>query len=363
MKLEIEHSDLVKAMNSAASVVDKRNVVPILGHVKIATNGDSVLFTTTNLEAEIQIKKPARVTGEGVTTVSANLLKDIAARMPAGSLVSMEIKDHDLIVKAGRQRYKIATLDADDFPELSAQGFESEQQLDGETFAHILSRVKTAMSKEETRYYLKGIAMQYRDDALVFVATDGHRLVKESITGEIVQDVIIPDTAVHVIERLAGETDTVTLHVSETKIKLDAGDTVFTSKVIDGTFPDWTRVVPPLSDNVMSADAGQINIAASGVAVVSDQRTKSVKLTMSPNSANLSVRGADNFGEGDVDCEWNGEDGFAIGLNAQYLSDVLKLADKGTIRLHMSRATEPVRVVFDESPETVAVVMPMMVNS
>lgn len=363
MKLEIEHSDLVKAMNSAASVVDKRNVVPILGHVKIATNGDSVLFTTTNLEAEIQVKKPARVTGEGVTTVSANLLKDIAARMPAGSLVSMEIKDQDLIVKAGRQRYKMATLDADDFPELSAQGFESEQQIDGETFAHILSRVKTAMSKEETRYYLKGIAMQYRDDALVFVATDGHRLVKESLSGESVPDVIIPDAAVHVMERLAGEADTVTLHVSDSKIKIDAGDTIFTSKVIDGTFPDWTRVVPALSDNVMSADAGDINVAASGVAVVSDQRTKSVKLTMSPNSANLSVRGADNFGEGDVDCEWNGEDGFAIGLNAQYLSDVLKLADKGVIKLHMSGASDPVRVVFDESPETVAVVMPMRVNS
>lgn len=363
MKLEIEHGDLVKAMNSAASVVDKRNVIPILGHVKIATNGNSVLFTTTNLEAEIQVKKPARVSGEGVTTVSANLLKDIAARMPAGSLVSMEIKDQDLIIKAGRQRYKMATLDADDFPELSAQGFESEQQLDGDTFAHTLSRVKTAMSKEETRYYLKGIALQYRDDALVFVATDGHRLVKESLSGESVPDVIIPDAAVHVMERLAGDADTVTLYVSDTKVKIEAGDTVFTSKVIDGTFPDWTRVVPALSDNVMSADAGHINVAASGVAVVSDQRTKSVKLTMSPKSANLSVRGADNFGEGDVDCDWNGEDGFAIGLNAQYLSDVLKLADKGTIRLHMSRATAPVRVVFDESPETVAVVMPMRIDS
>lgn len=362
MKLEIEHGDLVKAMNSAASVVDKRNVIPILGHVKIATNGDSVLFTTTNLEAEIQIKKPARVTSEGVTTVSANLLKDIAARLPAGSLVSMDIDGGDLIVKSGRQRYKMATLDADDFPELSAQGFESEQQLDGETFAHILSRVKTAMSKEETRYYLKGIAMQNRDDVLVFVATDGHRLVKESLSGESVPDVIIPDAAVHVMERLAGNADTVTLHVSETKIKLDAGDTVFTSKVIDGTFPDWTRVVPPLSDNVMSADAGKINVVAAGVAVVSDQRTKTVKLSLSADSVNLSVHGADNFAEGDVDCEWNGEDGFAIGLNAQYLADAMNLADKGTIKLHMASAGDPLRVVFDESPETVAVVMPVRLN-
>ena len=361
MKIEIEHADLVKAMTAAASVVDKRNVIPILGHVKIATNGDSVLFTTTNLDSEIRISKPAQVSVEGVTTVSANLLKDIASRLPSGSLVTMEIKEHDLIVKSGRQRYKMATLDADDFPEMSKQEFDSVQKIDGETLAHILSRVKTAMSKEETRYFLRGIALQYRDDGLVFVATDGHRLVKESLAGESVPDTIIPDTAVLVIEKLADDVESVTLHVSESKIKVDAGDTVFTSKTIDGTFPDWTRVVPELSTNIMSADAGQINVAASGVAVVSDQRTKAVKLKVNSGSVNLSVRSTDNFAENDVDCEWSGEDGFEIGLNAQYLADALKLADKGTIRLHMSGSGDPIRVVFDESPDTVAVVMPVRV--
>lgn len=359
MKLTICRNELLKAAQSAANIVDKRQVVPILSHVKIATNSDSVLFTTTDLDSEIQISKPAQVTQEGVTTVSANLLKDISTRMPDGALVSIELDGHNLIVKAGRQRYKMATLDADDFPELSAQPFESVQELSGDELSRILGRAKVAMSREETRYYLNGVAMQYRDDKLLAVATDGHRLVKEVLGGIEIPDVIIPSKSVVEIERLAGEVDSVTLHVSESKIKLEAGDTVFSSKTIDGTFPDWTRVIADKTDNILKAEAGPINVAASGVAVVSDQRTKSVKLTLSADSVNLSVRGSDNFAENDVECEWSGADGFEIGVNAQYLADVLKLADKGVVRVYMGAAGDPLRIEFDESPDTVAVVMPI----
>lgn len=362
MKFTIEQKVLAQAAAMAAGVVEKRNTIPILANVKLATDDSGVIFTATDLGAEISVTKDAEVIAHGAVTVPADMLKSISAKLDSSKIVTVEEKDGYVTLKSGRSNFKLNTLPAEDFPELSTGAFESEQSVSGDVLGRALDRTVRAASKEETRYYLNGVAMQFRDGIIKTIATDGHRLIVEQIAGAELPDVIIPTKAVNEIKAICAANGTVELSVSATKIRCIGTDTVYTSKVIDGTFPDWTRVVPAWSDSVLTVGATAMSEAAARVALVATERTRAVKLDVKSDGVQLTVRGTDGGNADDfVDGQWTGSDAMAIGVNAAYLADVLALADKGEIDVSISGTVNPIRIKFHESPETIAVVMPIRI--
>lgn len=362
MKLTIEHKPFLDALKSASGVIERRVIAPIMANVLISTDGDGVYITGSDLDSEVRTRKTATIETEGCVTVEANVLTDIVAKLDRGKLIELHTDGDMLHLKSGRSKFKLRTLPADDFPEMTNRDYEADISLESAVLGRIMSRCKVSMSNEETRYYLNGVAMQADDKGgITFVSTDGHRLIAEKTTGPKFPNIIIPSKAVLEIEKLCGNCDDVMLSVSENTIKLVAGDTVFTSKTIGGTFPEWSRVVPQWSDSVLTASATDLAGAAERVATVATERTKVVKLEMAQGSVTLSVGSGDNSSRDTVESEWTGNDGAHVGINARYLADMLKLAEKGDIQLSINSANEAVGVRFDESPDTIAVCMPMRV--
>ena len=360
MKFTIEQKALAQAAAMAAGVVEKRNTIPILANVKLATDDSGVIFTATDLDAEISVTKDAEVIAHGAVTVPADMLKSISAKLDSGKPVIVEEKDGYVTLKSGRSNFKLNTLPAEDFPELSTGAFESEQSVSGDVLGRALDRTVRAASKEEHRYYLNGVAMQFRDGVIKTIATDGHRLIVEQIAGDELPDVIIPTKAVNEIKAICAANGTVELSVSATKIRCIGTDTVYTSKVIDGTFPDWTRVVPAWSDSVLTVGATTMSEAAARVALVATERTRAVRLSVDADGVTLTVRGSDGGNAEDyVEGKWAGSGGVEIGVNAAYLADALQLAEKGDLDISITAPMDPIRVQFHESPDTIAVLMPM----
>lgn len=360
MKFTIEKKALVEAANTASGVVERRNTIPILGHVKLSTDEGKVTFTATDLQSEISVTKPVDIEAHGAVTVPADMLKSIAAKLPDGKLVSIYEEDNRVVIKSGRSRFVLNTLDVDDFPSLSTSEFASVQAIDAKKFGRVIERASKSMSNEETRYYLNGVALQYRDGVLKAIATDGHRLIVEQLEGAEVPDIIIPAKAVSEIKSICSDGD-IELSVSETKFRIVGDGVVFTSSTIDGTFPDWTRVIPEWSDSVLTANAVDIAAASDRVALVASDRTRAVKLKFQSDGVTLSVQGADGGRAQDfVDGEWSGKDGDTIALNAAYLAHMLALAEKGDVDISKgSDMVGAVRIRFHESPETISVVMSM----
>ena len=362
MKFTIEQKVLAKAAATAASVVERRNTIPILAHVKIATDDNGVIFTATDLHSEISVTKEATVEAHGAATVAADILKSISAKLESGKLVTVEEEDGYVTIKSGRSTFKLNTLPVEDYPEMSTNPFDSVQRIDASALGRALGRAVRAASNEETRYYLNGVAMQFRDGVVKCIATDGHRLLVEQFEGVELPDIIVPTKAVNEIRNICSAGGEVEFSVASTKVRVRSDDTVYTSSTIDGTFPDWTRVVPVWSDSVLTVEAVDMSEAAARVALVVTERTRAVKLGVQPDGVQLTVRGTDGGNADDfVDGQWSGLEGMAIGVNAAYLADVLALAEKGEIDVSISGSRDPIRIKFHESPETIAVVMPFRI--
>lgn len=363
MKFNIEKRELQSLATRAASVVERRNAIPILANVKLVVNGDTITTTTTDLDIQVEARGYVTASVDGATTVDAKLFSDIAKGVPDGALVSFELKDDYLHVKAGRSKFKLATLPASDFPAIASDSFDSALDIDAESFKHLLDKTSWAASTEETRYYLRGVALQQREGKMTAVATDGHRLAKYELPNETqFPDVIVPSKAVAEFAKSLDAGGVVRLSISDTKVRLDVDGGSITSKVIDGTFPDWTRVIPRQADNSVTASSVELKDAIARVVLVSSERTRAVKLSVSDSALAISVH--DQIGHSAdeaVDVEQAGAD-VVFGLNSKYGLDALNRADKGDVTLYYSGSGDPIRVEYGADPNLVAVLMPLRIN-
>ena len=315
----------------------------------------------------------ASVEGAGAITVSAHLLFDIARKLPDGSQVSLETADNRMVVKAGRSRFQLPTLPRDDFPVIVEGELPTSFELPARELAEMIDRTRFAISTEETRYYLNGIFLHVSDEArpvLKAAATDGHRLARYTLDrpegAEGMPDVIVPRKAVGELRKLLEEAldSNVQIDLSASKIRFalgGEGGVVLTTKLIDGTFPDYSRVIPTGNDKLLRLDPKAFFQGVDRVATIATEKTRAVKMGLDEDKVTLSVTSPDNgTAAEEIAAEYKSE-GFEIGFNANYLKDILGQIDSDTVELHLADAGAPTLIRRDENSPALYVLMPMRV--
>ncbi|MEQ1497986.1 MAG: DNA polymerase III subunit beta [Novosphingobium sp.] len=372
MKATIERATLLKCLSHVQSVVERRNTIPILSNVLIEASSDGTLrVMATDLDLQVVENLGAvSVDSPGSITVSAHLLFDIARKLPDGSQVSLDASDNRMTVKAGRSRFSLPTLPRDDFPMIAEGDLPTSFELPAATLAQLIDRTRFAISTEETRYYLNGIFLHVNDDELRAAATDGHRLARYTIAkpdgADGMPDVIVPRKCVAELRKLLEEAlDTsVLIDLSASKVRFTLGGengVVLTSKLIDGTFPDYSRVIPTGNDKILKIDPKSFWEGVDRVATIATEKTRAVKMSLEPDKVTLSVTSPDNgTAAEEVPADYKAA-GFEIGFNANYLKDILGQIDGDTVELHLADAGAPTLIRKDDKSPALYVLMPMRV--
>ena len=375
MKATIERATLLRCLSHVQSVVERRNTIPILSNVLIdADAGGGVKVMATDLDLQVvETMTAASVESGGAITVSAHLLFDIARKLPDGSQVSLEMSENRMVVKAGRSRFQLPTLPRDDFPVIVEGELPTSFELPARELAELIDRTRFAISTEETRYYLNGIFLHVSDESrpvLKAAATDGHRLARYTIDrpegAAGMPDVIVPRKAVGELRKLLEEAldSNVQIDLSASKIRFalgGEGGVVLTSKLIDGTFPDYSRVIPTGNDKLLRLDPKSFYEGVDRVATIATEKPRAVKMGLDADKVTLSVTSPDNGTAAEEIAAEYKSDGFEIGFNANYLKDILSQIDSDMVELHLADAGAPTLIRRDENSPALYVLMPMRV--
>ena len=339
MKLSVERSYLLKAISQAQSVVERRNTIPILSNVLIEAEGETAKFRATDLDIEVVDTALAQIEQPGSITVSAITLHEIVRKLPDGALVTLtgDLEKGRLTVEAGRSNFSLATLPKEDFPIMASSEYSSNFSVNAAILRRLFDKSKFAVSTEETRYYLNGVYMHIASSdggkVLRCVATDGHRLARiDSELPEGASDmpgIIVPRKTVGELRKLLDDDELkIAVSVSETKIRFATPEITLTSKVIDGTFPDYTRVIPNENLRRLEVDANDFAKAVDRVATVSSERSRAVKLSMDEDRLILSVNAPDSGAAEEELAVAYGDEPLEIGFNAKYLLEIASQVDR-----------------------------------
>jgi DNA polymerase-3 subunit beta len=358
MKVTVERAELLKSLGHVHRVVERRNTIPILANVLIKAERAKLSFKATDLDLEITDSIAAEVGPGGSTTVPAHMFYEIVRKLPDGAQIVLEASGDRavLAIRAGRSRFTLQTLPESDFPDLAAGDMVNTFKLAAGDLKRLIDKTQFAISTEETRYYLNGIYLHTAGTAkaatLRAVATDGHRLAQVELAlpsgANGMPGVIVPRKTVGEVQRLIEDSDAeVTVELSQGKVRFTIGDVVLTSKLIDGTFPDYARVIPLGNDKELTVDKKEFEQAVDRVSTVSSERGRAVKLSLSNGKLMLSVTNPDSgSATEEIEVEY-GSEPLDIGFNSRYLLDiaaqiegeaaVLKLADPGSPTLIQDR--------------------------
>ncbi|SLN20978.1 DNA polymerase III subunit beta [Roseivivax jejudonensis] len=372
MKFSMERATLLKAVSQAQSVVERRNTIPILANVLIEAEGETVQFRATDLDIEVVDRAVAQVERAGATTVSAVLLHEIVRKLPDGALVSLteDSAAGRMTVEAGRSNFSLATLPKEDFPVMASSEYTANFSCKASVLRRLFDKSKFAISTEETRYYLNGVYMHIADGedgrALRCVATDGHRLARidaEVPSGaEEMPGVIVPRKTVGELRKLLEDDDMdIAVSVSETKVRFATPDITLTSKVIDGTFPDYSRVIPQNNTRRLEVDANEFAKAVDRVATVSSERSRAVKLQLDEDRLVLSVTAPDSGNAEEELAVAYGDEKLEIGFNAKYLLEIANQVDRENAVFLFNSSGDPTLMREGSDTSAVYVVMPMRV--
>src|SRR3546814_707208 len=370
MKATIERATLLKSLSHVQSVVERRNTIPILSNVLIEAASDGgIRLMATDLDLQIVDTVQAAVDTPGATTVSAHTLFDIVRKLPEGSQVSLSAAEGKMQVNAGRARFSLQALPRDDFPVIAEGDLPVSFELPAATLIQIIDKTRFAISTEETRYYLNGIFLHVSDEAqpvLKAAATDGHRLARVTVPrpdgAEGMPDIIVPRKCIGELRKLLDEVDgSVLVDLSATKIRFGLGSAILTSKLIDGTFPDYSRVIPTGNDKLLKIDPRSFEDGVDRVATIATEKTRAVKMALDRDKITLSVTSPENgTAAEEVPGDYNA-DQFEIGFNARYLLDILQQMDGDIVELHLADAAAPTLLRENDKSAALYVLMPMRV--
>lgn len=371
MKATIERATLLKGLSHVQSVVERRNTIPILSNVLLEATAEGQLrLMATDLDLQINESVQAAVDQPGSTTVSAHTLFDIARKLPEGAQVQLTAAEGRMTIVAGRARFSLGTLPRDDFPVIAEGELPTQFEIPADTLKQIIDKTRFAISTEETRYYLNGIFLHVQDEAskptLKAAATDGHRLARvtlprpEGAAG--MPDVIVPRKCVGELRKLLDEIDgSVGVSLSGTKIRFDLGNAILTSKLIDGTFPDYSRVIPTANDKILKLDPKSFMEGVDRVSTIATEKTRAVKMALDLDKITLSVTSPEN---GTAAEEVPGDYAampFEIGFNSRYLLDILGQIDGDVVEVHLNDAAAPTLIRENDKAPALYVLMPMRV--
>ena len=372
MRVILERSNLLKSLNHVHRVVERRNTIPILSNVLLNATGQSLEMKATDLDLEVTEAAPAKVERAGATTVPAHLLYDIVRKLPEGAEVMLKTDEdgNALSVVAGRSSFRMQCLPQSDFPQLTAGTFTHTFRLDSMALKALIDKTQFAISTEETRYYLNGIYLHAVEVGgklkLRSVATDGHRLARAEMDApagtEGMPGIIIPRKTVSELQKLVDSPDViVTTELSDTKIRFTIGSVVLTSKLIDGTFPDYQRVIPTGNDKRLIIDRESFARAVDRVSTISSERGRAVKLSIGEGQVTLAVNNPDSGSATEELAADYASDPIEIGFNAKYLLDVAAQLTGTQARFMLADAGSPTLIHDMADEDTLYVLMPMRV--
>ena len=376
MKVTVERAALLKALGHVHRVVERRTTIPILSNVLLRAEGDGLRLKATDLDIEVTETVKADVAQAGAITVPAHVIYDIVRKLPDGAQVSLERSGEtsQMQVRSGRSRFSLQALPETDFPDIAAGDLDVTFSIGASDLKRLIDKTQFAISTEETRYYLNGIYLHTieaeGETRLRAVATDGHRLARVELGAPDgaagMPGIIVPRKAVAEIQKLvADEADgAVRVELSPAKIRFSFGSdggVVLTSKLIDGTFPDYQRVIPAGNDKMLTIEKKDFQDAVDRVSTISSERGRAVKLAIGDGKMTLSVNNPDSGNaveELDVDYEASPLD---IGFNARYLLDITNQLDSDTALFKLADPGSPTIIQDREGAATLYVLMPMRV--
>ncbi|MEZ5841451.1 MAG: DNA polymerase III subunit beta [Hyphomicrobiales bacterium] len=372
MKVTVERVNLLRSLTHVHRVVERRNTIPILSNVLLKVEGGALKLKATDLDLEVIETVPAEVSTPGGTTVPAHMFYDIVRKLPDGSEVSLELEGASgtMVIRSGRSRFQLQVLPETDFPDLTAGTFSHRFQLAASGLKRLIDRTQFAISTEETRYYLNGIFLHTVDGGseprLRAVATDGHRLAQAELSApagaEDMPGIIIPRKTVSELQKLVEEPDaTIAVEVSDSKIRVTMGAIVLTSKLIDGTFPDYGRVIPQGNDKLLEVDRDEFASAVDRVSTISSERGRAVKLSLQDGRLILTVTNPDSGSATEELGVDYAADALDIGFNSRYLLDITSQLEGSTAVFRLADPGSPTLIQDRDTADALYVLMPMRV--
>ena len=375
MEFKINSSDLLKALSHIHGIVEVRHTLPILSNIILKAKDNELTLSSTNLDIYCADKIKAEVSIAGEISVSAVTFFEIVKRLPSGSevVMTMEEGENEIILKCGRSKFNLSTLKTDDFPIISDNDLSTNFVLSADELIRIIDKTKFAVSNEETRYYLNGIFLHKADrNSIQFlraVATDGHRLAQYDIPlpqgAEEITGIIIPKKTIFELRKVLDDANgDVSISLNENKIKFTFNDLKIISKVIDGTFPDYTKVIPQNNNKNFKTNNNELKNAidrVSAVAANEESKSKAIKLSLEDNKLNLSVESQSKGSANElIDISYDG-DKVDIGFNSKYIIDICNEVDGEEVDISLLDSVSPA-IILDKTDENLFfVLMPMRI--
>lgn len=369
MKFKISREALLKPLQSVAGVVERRHTLPILSNVLLTVENQTLKLTATDLEVElVAIVQLVSAAEPGETTIPARKLLDICKTLPNETSLDIEIKDHKAVLKSAKSRFSLSTLPANDFPSLEESVGATEFSIAPSKLQYLIDSTSFSMAQQDVRYYLNGMLIEAKPHTLKAIATDGHRLAlceeECNIGGEdFVSQVIVPRKGIQELSRLFEDDNEVSVIIGTHHIRVVGSALSFTSKLVDGKFPDYNRVLPKVSENIMICDREVLRQALNRTAILSNEKYRGIRLQFGQNNLALYANNPEHEeAEEQVDVEYSGDE-MEVGFNVSYLLDVLSVIKDEKVSMSLADSSSSVLIYGINDTASAAkaayVVMPM----
>ncbi|SAL17241.1 DNA polymerase III subunit beta [Caballeronia sordidicola] len=365
--VKTERDNLLRPLQTVSGIVERRHTLPILANLLITKTGADVSFLSTDLELQITTRADFGTGSDQVaTTVAARKLLDILRAMPPGE-VSLDLTDKKLTVRSGKSRFALQTLAADEFPTVNqATEFGASLSVAQKTFRQLLGMVHFAMAQQDIRYYLNGMLLVVDGDQLMAVATDGHRLAFSSMKIEggtyARQEVIIPRKTILELQRLLEDIDdALVIDIAASQVKFTFGQVELVSKLVEGKFPDFQRVIPKSHKNTFLIGREELQRSLQRAAILTSDKFKGVRCLIEPGQLKIMSTNADQEeAQEELEIAYQG-DSVDIGFNVTYLLDVLANLKIDMLQVSLGDASSSALITIPENDEFKYVVMPMRI--
>lgn len=365
MEIELLREELLQPLQAIIGVVERRQTIPILGNVCIEVESDTAIrLVTTDLEVEMNARILQGGKQAGASTVPARKLLDICRALPEGATVKLSQEAGRLRVASGRSRFVLTTLPVDEFPTVGELESGLRFSIGSQVLADLVKRSAFAMAQQDVRYYLTGLLLELSPERLRAVATDGHRLAlcdaesRPEVEGS--ESAILPRKAVMELDRLLGQAgEQVEVTLSKTHARFDLGAQVMTTKLIDGQFPDYDRVIPKSNNKKLIADRAPLREALTRVAILANEKFRGIRLEASSDGFKLAAHNPENEeAEEMISANYEGER-LVIAFNATYLQDALAALDSETVEFRFTDSNSSALLGSPDSDRYRYVIMPM----
>jgi DNA polymerase-3 subunit beta len=364
MHISFQREDLLKPLSYVSGVVERRQTLPILSYVLLRHNDKETTLTGTDLEIEILAKATASSKTSGELTLPARKLLDICRALPSDAVLDIRKEGEKVVVKAGKSRFSLVTLPVNEFPNLEVTNWDIVFSLPQQDLKKALEQTQFCMAQQDVRYYLNGLLLEIKDNKLRLVATDGHRMAMTEVSldkapkGE--RQAIIPRKAIHEISRLLSDTsESVELRLSANHLRADTGELIFTSKLIDGRYPDYTKVLPASLTRYAVLEREAFREALARTAILSNEKYRGVRLGFNNAALKISAHNPEQEeAQEEIAADYQGE-AMEIGFNVNYLTEAVSALAGAQVKLGLNDPNSSCLITLPEARYPQYVVMPM----